>query len=351
LLPEQHPYVVKSIANLGEIMRVRGKLPEAHAVLKAVVSIQSKLLGEDHPDTLSSMGSLAQILETEGNWTEAEAVNRGALALWRHRAGDQNPFTLWEAGELARDLAAQKKFAEEEQLLNETLTPAILALPSSGDLLAMRSELMARHGRWQQAAADAALVPKYQPNDHYRYFTLAGLLAMTHNRPEYEKLCQKILPLFADTSNPYIAVRMADGCLLLPDSGVDLQVVDRLATRAVTNGNDAWAVGYFQGCKALSEYRQGQFSEAVVWAEKTLKSDQALARAKGCAVLAMAQWQLGQKEKARAMLASGDSLAPRISSTQGTVDLGDSWAAWLFARILLDEAGQLIQPDAVIEAK
>jgi len=320
-------------------------------VLKAAVSIQSKLLGEDHPDTLSSMGSLAQILEAEGNWTEAEAVNRGALALWRKRAGDQSPFTLWEVGELVQDLTAQKKFAEAEQLLNETLTPAVLAQPPSGDLLVARSELMARRGRWQQATADAALVPKYLPNDHYRYFTLAGLLVMTHNRSEYEKLCQKILPMFADTSNPYIAVRVADGCLLLPDSGVDLQVVDRLATRAATNGNVAWALGYFQGCKALSEYRQGQFSEAVVWAERSLKSDQAFARAKGYAVLALAQWQLGQKEKARAMLADGDSLAPRISSAPDTVDLGDSWVPWLFARILLDEAGQLIQPDAVIEAK
>ncbi len=93
-------------------------------------------------------------------------------------------------------------------------------------------------------------------------------------------------------------------------------------------------------------------SEAVIrkrfriWAEKSLKSDQVFAQAKGYAVLAMAQWQLGQKEKARAMLAGGDSLAPHISSAQHTVDLGDSWLAWLFARISLDEGGQLIPLDA-----
>ena len=204
---------------------------------------------------------------------------------------------------------------------------------------------MARRGRWQQAAADAALALKYHPtNDHWPYHTLAGLLVITHNRLEYEKLCQKILPMFADTSNPYIAERVADDCLLLPDSGVDLQVVDRLATRAVTIGNDASAMGYFQACKTLSEYRQGQFAEAVVWAEKSLKTDQAFAQAKGYAVLAMAQRQLGQKDVARATLAEGNTMAPGISHTNGTVDLGDSWVAWLFARITLDEAGQLIQP-------
>jgi hypothetical protein len=57
----------------------------------------------------------------------------------------------------------------------------------------------------------------------------------------------------------------------------------------------------------------------------------------------MAQWQLGEKENARAMLAEGDSLAPRISAAKDSVDLGDSWVAWLMARISLDEAATLIQ--------
>jgi tetratricopeptide (TPR) repeat protein len=254
---------------------------------------------------------------------------------------------LWEVRELVRDLTAQKKFGEAEQLLNEILTPALLAQPPSGDLLAVRSDLMARRARWQQAAADAALVSKYLPNDHYRYHTLAGLLVLTHNRQEYKKLCQKILPMFADTSEPYIAERVADDCLLMPDSGVDLQLVDRLATRAATNGNE----GYFQGCKALSEYRLGQFSEAVIWAEKSLKSDQAFARARGYAVMSLAQWQLGQKEKARAMLADGDALTPSVPSAHDNVDLGDSWVGWLFTRVLLDEAGQLVQPESVTEVE
>jgi hypothetical protein len=43
------------------------------------------------------------------------------------------------------------------------------------------------------------------------------------------------------------------------------------------------ALGYFQGCTALSEYRQGQFSEAVVWAEKSLKTDQPFAKPRGMA--------------------------------------------------------------------
>jgi tetratricopeptide (TPR) repeat protein len=242
----------------------------------------------------------------------------------------------------------QKKFGEAEQLLDEALTPAFVKIPASAGLLAARVEFMGHQGRWQEAAADAALILKYQPTEHYRYHILAGLLAITRNRADHEQLCQRILPMFTNTSNPYIAERVADDCLLLPNSGADLKQVDKLADMAVTSAADE---PYFQTCKALSEYRLGKFSEAAQWAEKPLKTSQVFAHAKGCAVLAMAQWQLGQKDVARATLAEGNILAPVISNTNGDADLGDSWVAWLFARITLDEAGKLIQPDTAIEAK
>jgi hypothetical protein len=50
-------------------------------------------------------------------------------------------------------------------------------------------------------------------------------------------------------------------------------------------------------------------------------------------------------------VAKGDSLTPKISPTHEVVDLGDSWVAWLEARISLDETGQLIQTDTAVEIK
>jgi hypothetical protein len=79
------------------------------------------------------------------------------------------------------------------------------------------------------------------------------------------------------------------------------------------------------------------------------------ASAKGWAVLAMARWQLGEQDPARAALSAGNKLAPALSARE-TVDLGDSWLAWLFARISLDEATALLgaltdanAPVAIIE--
>ena len=161
----------------------------------------------------------------------------------------------------------------------------------------------------------------------------------------------RIPATFAETANPYIAQRIAEGCLLLPNSGADLQLVDQLATGAVTLGNgDDRGIGYFQACKALSEYREGSFPEAVEWAEKALKKSEVFAHAKGCAVLAMAQWRLGLKDAARATLSEGNKLAPDISSNRA-VDLGDGWLDWLVARILLDEATELVADESTPGAK
>jgi hypothetical protein len=57
----------------------------------------------------------------------------------------------------------------------------------------------------------------------------------------------------------------------------------------------------------------------------------------------MAHRQLGQPAEARQALAQGEALAPRLSLEKGVADLGESWVAWLMARISLDEADRLVQ--------
>src|SRR5260370_24892967 len=166
---------------------------------------------------------------------------------------------------------------------------------------------------------------------------MAALLAEGHDRPSYEQPCKRIPSTVIETTNPYVAWRIAIGCLLLPNSGADPRLVDQLATNAVTLGKADTGIGYFKACKALSEYREGGFAKAVEWAEQVRTSSEAPASAEACAVLAMAQWRLGLKDEARDTLTQGNRLAPEMPSTQ-TLDLGDKWLDWLIARILLVEA-------------
>jgi serine/threonine protein kinase len=347
LFGKTHQDVAKSLYMVGDRLRQRGKYADALTYLNEALTMQLKLHGLDHPNTLDTLHSLGITFEAEGQFAEAEKSYREAVAGWRGFGQTDIPQATAAFESLTSILVAQKKLGEAEQVLDQELTPEFVKQPSSADLLAMRMNLLGREGRWQEAAADNALLLQYQPTEHYHYHTMAGLLAITQDRPPYEKLCQTILNRFGDTTNPFIAERMSKDCLLLPDAGVDLQRVDELAETAVAdgmgNGND-WGMPWFMAAKALSDYRQGHFAEAIEWAEKSHATSEPLEAAQADAILALAYWQLGQKDKARDVLAEGNKLAPSVPSGPATVDLQDSWVAWLFSRIPLDEATRLIQP-------
>ena len=433
LLGDAHPDVPRNLNALGQLLANRGNLQAADAVLKAVLSIQRKLLGEDDQATIETLCNLAKVLqaegkkseaqfvwrealaawrkkgegenenperlyalrglgetvEDEGKWSEAEAIWRDSLFLWRklggseerqsmytlrklglaleaerkwpeaesvHREaltisrkkGDEDQEALVDLERLVRVLTAEKKFSEAEQLLDKILTPTFIMQESSANLLFQRVNVMARRGQWQKAAADASRALENQPTDHYRYHTLAALRAITRDRIAYEQVCKRLVAKFADSANPFVNERVAQDCLLLPDSGADLVLMDKLADTAIKAGSSDAALPYFQACKAMSNYRLGHFSEAIAWGEKAAKSSIDFAQAKAYAVLAMAHWQLGQKDDARRALARGEALAPGISPESGVQDLGESWVAWLMARISLDEAAELIRTGSTI---
>jgi hypothetical protein len=237
-----------------------------------------------------------------------------------------------------------------EQFLAEVLTPEFLKLPACCTLVARRLDLMGRQGKWSEAADANATLMQHQPAEYFWAYNMAALSAKAHDRPAYEQLCKKIPAAFIGTTNPYIACRIAEGCLLLPNSGADPRSVEQLAIKALTLGNKDVGIGYFQACKALSEFREGRFAQAVEWAQQARTNSEVFASAEGCAVLAMAQWRLGLMDAARDTLSEGNKLAPEISSGH-PVELGDLWLDWLVARILLNEATELIANESTPGAK
>src|SRR5262245_14139853 len=384
MLAEDHPATIETKSSLARVFQEQGKRREAESMWREALAAWDKRGEVDKPDRLYALRGLGETLESQAKWPEAEELWRESLFLWRKRGGieeqqsmftlrklgvclecarkwpeaesvfretltisrkkgDEDPEALVDLDRVVRALTAQKRFAEAQQLLDTILTPAFVIKPTSVNLLALRVNLMGRRGRWREAAADARLALENQRTDHYHYHTLAALLAVTGDRPAYQQVCERLITKFADSTNPYVAERVAQDCLLVPDSGADLVLTDKLADRAVTAGSGTDGFPYFQACKAMSHYRLGHFSDAVAWGEKAAQSSAEFARAKAYAVLAMAHWQLGQRDEARTALARGDALAPAFSSEKGADDLGESWVAWLMARISLDEATRLIQ--------
>jgi eukaryotic-like serine/threonine-protein kinase len=351
LLGDEHPDVSTSLSALGEIMRKQGNLKEARMVSSAAITIQRKMFGENSPEVLKSLRNLASTFEDQRKPEEAESIYREVLAGWRKRGEGESVQGLYALESVARVLMKQRKSGEAEQLLDDVLNPALVQKPSSAKLLDQRVKLKACRGQWKQAADDAALVFDYRPTDHMRYPVLAALLLKTQNHAAYEKLRAKLLAGWSETDNFFVPDQIAKACLFLPYAEADAKLISHLADLPVTKGaSNEGALPYFQALKALSEYRQAHYSNAVQWGQKALSWPRNAVHPYASAILAMAYWKLEKKEEARAMLANGDLLAPREMPASVAGDPGDAWLAWLFARILLDEASELIQPASAADS-
>jgi len=389
---DEDPEALYTMHTLGLSLQAQHKWPEAIAIHREALDLWHKRVSNDDPEALYATRNLAEALEAAGKWSEAETLHRQTLALWRKRLGNEDPQTLytlnrlglaleaqgklteaeqvhreaiaaWQKGtnkdrlppwseleSLTRVLVAEKKFTDAERMLDVALTPAIIKQPANVILLNLRVDLRARAARWQDAAADAAIAFQHEPQNYWRFPILAGLFARTQNRSGYEQFCKKILSMYANTSDIYAADQVAKSCLFLPSSALDLKALGQLVDATVSKGaGDGNAIPYFQDCKALFEYRQGHYAEAVEWALKPIKISGLHLYGHAYAVLAMAYWQLGQKEQARAMLAKANSFAPRFMPASIAVDPTNEWQGWLYARIQLDEAAKLIESEHMSE--
>ena len=357
LLNVENPELAASLSSLALVMRSRAVTNEndSQAVLSAALSMQRKLLGEDNPESIDSLQSLGYILYSRNKFPEAETVFRDALAKRRKLFGDEAPQTLESLESLINTLFKEKKFDEGEKLLAQRLTPALVKQPSCLNFLGMRIDLLATRGRWQEAADDAALALQLDPGNQDRFHRLAPLLVITQNRTAYEQLCQRMVSTFGQTADAFVADRVAKDCLLLPSTAVDLRLLDDLADTAVKVGQDASryseyhriCMPNFQTCKALAEYRQGHFADAVEWVKKAIQNAPVNAQAEAYPILAMAQWQVGEKEAARASLAKANASVARVLPERNN-EIG-IWFTWIFGHTWLEEATALIESGRAAE--
>jgi eukaryotic-like serine/threonine-protein kinase len=214
------------------------------------------------------------------------------------------------------------------------------------DLVALRADVLARAGRWVKAQSDAKRVCELRPEDFGSYHRLALLTVANKDVVEYRHLCQRIVSRFHQTDQPIVADQMAKDCLILPSSGVDLDQVAAMADIAVNRGQLEPAYPFFQCCKALAEYRQGHFDEAVKWAQHASMIPFLYSQAEAYAILSMGQYKLNQADEARTNLMNCEKVVQTQFPTLGISDLNLDWRDWIIGHALLSEAQNLIGTNA-----
>jgi serine/threonine protein kinase/tetratricopeptide (TPR) repeat protein len=238
--------------------------------------------------------------------------------------------------------------------LLEEFTRWIASEPQRADLYTGQASVLARQGRWAEAESDLAQATKLNASEIVNWYESAPLLLETGDLPGYDFHRQTALQRFAKPSAPASAAQTAILALLRPAQGAELQTTGELAhfaASAYADGTLPWR----QFAQGLAEYRQGQYADAIksmvavqlTGARQNLPSwsheRQRNLGASALLIKAMACFQSGQSEPARAALKEGAALVEAQLPALESGDVGRDWPNWLIAHIFLREAEALIQ--------
>ena len=339
--------------NLAIAYHHAGKLDQALPLFEEALKLKKVRLGPTNRETLIAMNNLAA---TYHRLDQALPLYQQTLELMRARLGPYDPYTQLAIGNLADAYSDSGKLDQALPLWEEALKlrKTVLGLNNPDTLAAMkaRGALYARLGQWDKAAADFVRVREINPEDHEAWHRLAAFLVASGQVDVYREHCRKSAERFGQTSDPNTAERIAKDCLILPASGVDLDVVAKMAdtAAAATNHMDT---RWFQLVKGLAEYRQGRFPGAAEWVNKTLTGTgkEPERDVQAYMVLAMAHYQLKQTDEARAAFASGGEIERTKLPKLESGDIGGMWLDWIIAHALMREAKALIEGSSETKAE
>ena len=165
---------------------------------------------------------------------------------------------------------------------------------------------------------------------------LATLYAGEGNREAHEKLCREFFRKFANPKHPAEGSRPAKAYVLLPGAD-DPQLLaqalkaSRHSTTAVRN--NAW----YNLTRAMIEYRMGNHPQMSGWLQASLRSKHGIQRTPALAFAAMADFQLGNRNRARRSLSQAEAAFEKLESSHS------NWNDLIGAKLALDEAKALIK--------
>jgi tetratricopeptide (TPR) repeat protein len=239
-------------------------------------------------------------------------------------------------------LLRQGKPAEAEVVYQE----AVRRKPKDAGPHYLFGNAFARAGQWEKAAAVFARVTELAPDNHWNWYQGAALRLQTGDREGYRHACCQLLQRFSQSKDHGILNRVATTCLLIPDAGADFQAVLKLAERA-DHGNpkEDRYYDYVVLLRGLADYRAGRHARAAERLKGFSKEEGVWSyQATALAVLAMAQYRLGQRAAAREALTRAQTiLAKNKPEASKPIPVKEGWHDWLHGQLLSREAEALLK--------
>lgn len=335
---ERMPLAEASIRHaLGSLYASLGEDGKALAHLADALRLRKAALGERHPAVADTLVSLAHVLESRGRCTEAENHLRQALAIRTERLGKDDPATILSLRELAAFARRQGDLELAAQLVAGLEAPAggaaagLAASPGAAQVEQAQARLRDLHETWgpRHPAVAAGLgrlaellVAEGRPAEARPLLEQCLAIWSEQLGPEHartretfrrlEQVCEAsgapaaLVPLLAERLDR----ALADGgnARLLADAAWDVVKRPHRPAELVALATDAArracelepANGAYLNTLGAALYRSGDYDAALATLQRSDELNNG--HPADVAFLAMARWQQGQREAARAEL-------------------------------------------------
>ena len=314
-LGPEDPLTLRSVNNLAITLAMQGLLEDAVKLLEENLEIQRRVEGPESITTLRSMYNLAIMRRHLGRWAEARPLFDETLQTLRRVFGPDHQDTLRVLNYLGELLLDQRRPAEARALFEEALKGQRTVLGPTSDETALTminlADTARLQGRLDEARklaeeADALNRPALGPEHPQTLFGLTIRSSIARDQGHFDqarKGYEKALAGLRRTLSartPEVQRCMVDYAWMLA-TAADTAYRDphraiALAKKLIENSpkvRDAWTT------LGVAQYRAGAWKDAIAALEKSETVAPGPFTAVDGFFLAMAYWQLGEKEKGR----------------------------------------------------
>jgi serine/threonine protein kinase/tetratricopeptide (TPR) repeat protein len=310
----EHPDTLKSMSGLALTYAGLGRHADALNLQEETLALMKAKLGPDHPATLASMNNLALCYATLGRQADALKLQEETLALRRAKLGPDHLDTLASMNNLAGTYSALGRHDEALKLGQEIV--ALAKATQGPNHRAALSCMDTLAGIYNSAGKPVEAIKLYEetvplmkanlgpkhPVTLASMYDLAGVYTALGRDAEAAKLHEEVLAKRQARLGPDHPDTVASLFKLarLLASSTDPKV--RNAGRALELAKEAVESspkgGHLWNALGIAHYRAGGHKAAIAALEKSMEL-----RKGGDSfdwfLLAMAHWQLGEKDKAR----------------------------------------------------
>jgi serine/threonine protein kinase/Tfp pilus assembly protein PilF len=279
VLGENHPEALQSMHTLAIVLAYRNERDEAARLLGELLTRQRLVLGEDHHDTLQTMSNLGLVLNGQGKRQQAHQLLEEVVERRRRALGEDHQETLLAMADVALVLCSQGKHEEARREYEEVLARCRKGLgedsPRTIEIMIRLGALLRMQGQWaeakrvQEQALEAARRVLGEPNE-----------------------------LTARSMDELARLLAASGDLLLRDAVRAVELATKATKHAPADNELCW------NTLGLARYRVGDWKGTIQALHKSMEIPRGQSLRKGgdsrdWFFLAMAHWQLGEKDQAR----------------------------------------------------